>query len=260
MTHVSMPEVDGRCAVPIDVGIRNNDGVEVFIDNAFKRELFQIKDPSRRLPPLDGLQLINREVIIRYIRQLLETDKRLAPFSILGLEKEVSMPLTIRVKDQTADAQGTHETTIKIGGYIDRLDSVVDPETGEERIRVIDYKTGAYRLKPQTDVEAIFNPENIKDHSDYYLQAFLYSHIIRRETDTAVSPALLFIQHAGTDNYDPTLQLGKEPVRDIATEAPQFMKLLNETISDIFNADITFMPTNDMKRCHSCPYATLCGR
>ena len=39
MTHVSMSEVDGRCAVPIDVGIRNNDGVEVFIDNAFKREI-----------------------------------------------------------------------------------------------------------------------------------------------------------------------------------------------------------------------------
>ena len=251
---------DRITALAIDDLLKNNIEIERIVDNAFKRELFQIKDPSRRLPPLDGLQLINREVIIRYIRQLLETDKRLAPFSILGLEKEVSMPLTIRVKDQTADAQGTHETTIKIGGYIDRLDSVVDPETGEERIRVIDYKTGAYRLKPQTDVEAIFNPENIKDHSDYYLQAFLYSHIIRRETDTAVSPALLFIQHAGTDNYDPTLQLGKEPVRDIATEAPQFMKLLNETISDIFNADITFMPTNDMKRCHSCPYATLCGR
>ena len=251
---------DRITALAIDDLLKNNIEIERIVDNAFKRELFQIKDPSRRLPPLDGLQLINREVIIRYIRQLLETDKRLTPFSILGLEKEVSMPLTISVKDQTADAQGTHETTIKIGGYIDRLDSVVDPETGEERIRVIDYKTGAYRLKPQTDVEAIFNPENIKDHSDYYLQAFLYSHIIRWETDTAVSPALLFIQHAGTDNYDPTLQLGKEPVRDIATEAPQFMKLLNETISDIFNADITFMPTNDMKRCHSCPYATLCGR
>lgn len=251
---------DRITALAIDDLLKNNIEIERIVDNAFKRELFQIKDPSRRLPPLDGLQLINREVIIRYIRQLLETDKRLAPFSILGLEKEISMPLAIRVNDHTADAQDTHETILKIGGYIDRLDSVVDPETGEERIRVIDYKTGAYHIKPLADVDAIFDPENIKEHSDYFLQAFLYSHIIRRETDTAVSPALLFIQHAGTDDYDPTLKLGKERVRDIATEAPRFMKLLNETISDIFNADITFMPTNDMKRCHTCPYATLCGR
>ena len=251
---------DHITALAIDDLLKNNIEIERIVDNAFKRELFQIKDPSRRLPPLDGLQLINREVIIRYIRQLLETDKRLTPFTILGLEKEISMPLAIRVNDHTADAQDTHETTLKIGGYIDRLDSVVDPETGEERIRVIDYKTGAYHIKPLADVDAIFDPENIKEHSDYFLQAFLYSHIIRRETDTAVSPALLFIQHAGTDDYDPTLKLGKERVRDIATEAPRFMKLLNETISDIFNADITFMPTNDMKRCHTCPYATLCGR
>lgn len=251
---------DHITALAIDDLLKNNIEIERIVDNAFKRELFQIKDPSRRLPPLDGLQLINREVIIRYIRQLLETDKRLTPFTILGLEKEISMPLAIRVNDHTADAQDTHETILKIGGYIDRLDSVVDPETGEERIRVIDYKTGAYHIKPLADVDAIFDPENIKEHSDYFLQAFLYSHIIRRETDTAVSPALLFIQHAGTDDYDPTLKLGKERVRDIATEAPRFMKLLNETISDIFNADITFMPTNDMKRCHTCPYATLCGR
>ena len=251
---------DHITALAIDDLLKNNIEIERIVDNAFKRELFQIKDPTRRLPPLDGLQLINREVIIRYIRQLLETDKRLTPFTILGLEKEISMPLAIRVNDHTADAQDTHETTLKIGGYIDRLDSVVDPETGEERIRVIDYKTGAYHIKPLADVDAIFDPENFMEHSHYFLQAFLYSHIIRRETDTAVSPALLFIQHAGTDDYDPTLKLGKERVRDIATEAPRFMKLLNETISDIFNADITFMPTNDMKRCHTCPYATLCGR
>ena len=251
---------DHITALAIDDLLKNNIEIERIVDNAFKRELFQIKDPTRRLPPLDGLQLINREVIIRYIRQLLETDKRLTPFTILGLEKEISMPLAIRVNDHTADAQDTHETILKIGGYIDRLDSVVDPETGEERIRVIDYKTGAYHIKPLADVDAIFDPENFMEHSHYFLQAFLYSHIIRRETDTAVSPALLFIQHAGTDDYDPTLKLGKERVRDIATEAPRFMKLLNETISDIFNADITFMPTNDMKRCHTCPYATLCGR
>ena len=170
------------------------------------------------------------------------------------------MPMDVTGNSDTSGLPGAPKTTIRIGGYIDRLDSVADPETGEERIRVIDYKTGAYTVKGLPDVDAIFDPENIKDHSDYFLQAFLYSHIIRQETTTAVSPALLFIQHAGTDDYDPTLRLGKEPVRDIATEAPRFMSLLNEKVSEIFNAEITFMPTDDMKRCRTCPYATLCGR
>ena len=205
-------------------------------------ELFKIDDPHRKMPVLDGLQLINREVIIKYIRQLLETDRKLAPFSILGLEKPVKMPL---------------DWTI-VRGYIDRLDRITDPETGEDIIRVIDYKTGAKKQKDLPDVAAIFDPANVKEHSDYYLQAFLYSHIIRRETQVPVSPLLLFIQHAGSDEYDPTLKLGKEPVRDIATVSDEFMTLLTEKMSEIFCQDLAFSPTEDHDRCSSCPYKMLC--
>ncbi len=225
---------------------------EQAVDAAIKSELFQIKDPSRPMPPLDGLQLINREVIIRYVRQLLETDRRLTPFTILGLEKRVDMPCTIGGKLQTV-----------IGGYIDRLDQVTDPGTGEPRIRVVDYKTGGYRLKALPDIEAVFDPQNIKNHSDYYLQAFLYSHIVRQEhaaENIPVSPALLFIQHAGADDYDPTLCLGKEPVRDIATVSDSFMQLLDNKLDEIFDPAQSFTPTDDRKRCDTCPYAVLCGQ
>ena len=211
-------------------------GVEIerAVDAAIREEL--------DLPLLDGLQIINREVIIRYVRQLLELDRRLTPFTILGLEKPVS--------HQLGDW--------KIGGLIDRLDMVPDPETGEDLIRVVDYKTGARRLKALPDVDAIFDPANIKDHSDYYLQAFLYSYIVASETQRAVSPALLFIQHAGADDYDPVLKLGKEPVRDIRTVAERYMQLLQQTIGEIFNAALTFSPTDDPLRCRTCPYAALC--
>ena len=151
------------------------------------------------------------------------------------------------------------DRTITIGGRIDRLDRITDAD-GTERIRVIDYKTGSRRLKSLADVDAIYAQESLKDHSDYYLQAFLYSHIIRRDTDTAVSPALLFIQHAGTDDYDPTLQLGKTYVRDIASYSDRFMALLDEKIKEIFDPTIDFVPTDDHNRCRTCPYATLCGR
>ena len=151
-------------------------------------------------------------------------------------------------------------SNLRIGGIIDRLDSVADPETGEDRIRVVDYKTGSHRLKALPDVAAIFDPANIPDHSDYYLQAFLYSHIVAQRSHRAVSPALLFIQHAGSDDYDPTLCLGREPVRDIATVADEYMQLLIQTISEIFNEDLALSPTADLNRCAHCPYAPLCGR
>ncbi len=221
------------------------------VDLAFKRELFQIKDDARPLPPLDGLQIINREVIIRYIRQLLEVDLRLTPFTILGLEKTVRMDHKLSI--------GAEPVTIRIGGKIDRLDSITTSD-GTEQIRVIDYKTGSRRLKALADVDAVFAQESLKDHSDYYLQAFLYSHIVRLNyKDTPVAPALLFIQHAGTEDYNPTLCLGREPVNDIATVSESYMRQLGDLISDIFNPAINFTPTDDRKRCTNCPYAHLCG-
>ena len=195
-------------------------------------------------PNLDGLQLINREVIIKYIRLLIETDCRLTPFTILGLEKRVDMPWG--------------ET--KVGGIIDRLDCITDPVSRKERIRVIDYKTGARHLRPMPDIEAIFDPAQIPNHSDYYLQAFLYSHIVRQHQTEAVSPSLLFIQHAAADGYDPTLVIGREPVTDIAVHSDRFIALLKETTDAIFSPALRFTPTDDRNRCRPCPYAALCGR
>ena len=233
-------------AFDLDKLLKDVVDIERAVDDAIKTEFFHFDDPTRPMPPLDGLQLINREVIIKYVRQLIEIDRRLTPFTILGLEQYVSMDLS----------------KLRIGGIIDRLDSITDSQTGDQHIRVVDYKTGSRRLKTLPDVAAIFDPANIPDHSDYYLQAFLYSIIVKDKSlkSKEVSPALLFIQHAGTDDYDPTLCLGREPVRDISTVADEYMQLLNQTISEIFNEDLALSPTDDLDRCHACPFAPICGR
>ena len=216
--------------------------IERAIDEAIKQEFFKITDPSRPLPPLDGLQLINREVIIKSIRLLLEVDRRFAPFRIIDLEKWVS----------------TEIGGMKVGGIIDRLDSITNPETGESQIRVIDYKTGSRHIKPLPDVASIFSSESIKDHSDYFLQTFLYAHIVRSKSSESVSPCLLFIQHAGGKDYDPTLGIGKEAVTDIATYSDEFISLFQNLLAEIFNAQLPFTPTDDRKRCETCPFASLC--
>ncbi len=216
--------------------------IERAVDEAFKQEFFKIEDPTRPMPPLDGLQLINREVIIKYVRQLLEFDRRFTPFNILGLEVW----------------KHTEINGFKVGGIIDRLDSIYNPETGENQIRVIDYKTGSRQIKPMPDVAAIFSPESIKDHSDYFLQTFLYAHIVRSKSNDPVSPCLLFIQHAGGEKYDPTLCIGREPVADIATYSAEFIKLFEDLLTDIFNPQLSFTPTDDRRRCETCPFASLC--
>lgn len=209
--------------------------IERAVDEAFHREL-----PNA---PLNGLHIINREVIIHYLRQLIEIDRRLAPFTILGLECDVRRQLG----------------TLSIGGRIDRLD-LINEGTPEERIRVVDYKTGSRDLKPLPDVESIFAPERVHDHSDYYLQTFVYADIVSRQEHKPVSPALLFIQHAAADDYDPTLKFGKEPILDVADHADRFNELLEQKVAEIFSADTPFLPTDDLKVCRTCPYAQFCRR
>ena len=226
----------------IDDLLKEEVSIERAVDEAIKQEFFKIDDPSRPLPPLDGLQLINREVIIKYIRQLLEVDRRHTPFRILGLEKWVDIQIG----------------NLKVGGIIDRLDSIHNPQTGEDQIRVLDYKTGSRNIKPLPDIATIFSPEAIKDHSDYFLQTFLYAHIVRTRTTNQVAPCLLFIQHAGGQDYDPTLAIGKEPVTDIATYSGEFINMFQDLLAEMFNPQLSFTPTDDRRRCETCPFASLC--
>ena len=216
--------------------------IERAVDEAFHRVI--------PYAPKRGLHLINREVIIHYLRQLISIDLRLAPFTILGLECDVFRPLSPLT---------SHFSPLTIGGRIDRLDLIT--EGNEELIRVVDYKTGSKSPKPLPDVEAIFLPENIHEHADYYLQTFVYADIVSRQRpDHKVSPALLFIQHAGGKDYNPTLTLGREPVRDIAPYSTRFNELLDEKIMEMFSPDVPFIPTDDLRICDTCPFKQMCRR
>ena len=216
--------------------------IERAVDEAFHRVM-----PDA---PVGGLHIINREVIIHYLRQLLQIDRRLAPFTILGLECDVYRPLM---------PLAPCPLPLKIGGRIDRLDLICE-DTPQERIRVIDYKTGSSQLRPLPDVDAIFAPEKIHDHSDYYLQTFVYADIVRQQRQKPTSPALLFIQHAAADDYDPTLRFGREPILDIADHSQRFNELLDQQIAQIFSPDVAFQPTSDLKTCRGCPYQQMCRR
>ena len=301
----NIPHEEARRARTFLKGISSSSSVESkveverAVDQAIKLELFHLEDPMAPMPPLNGLQLINREVIIKYLHQLLEVDRQLAPFTILALETPLSsecgqiLPfenvLARRASSCGMFSERKNLSTVKVGGVVDRIDLISLPD-GTERIRVVDYKTSNTRLKPLPDVAAIFDPANIKYHSDYYFQAILYSCLVdnsaflnqredsvvplkkhsarggttsqdvfeRDNTVRPVSPCLLFIQHAGTDNYDPTLILGKTPITDVTEIKDEFMHHLTNLITEIFDSDTPFLPTEERTRCKSCPFHALC--
>mgnify|MGYP004467887623 FL=1 len=265
------------------------------VDRAFQAE---------QCTPNNGLQIINREVIIQYITKLLKIDQQLCPFSILAMEEEAkvytSLSFTIPSEGALVGGYGipaipTQPTCsvgalkggalkggalvssaprtsaptklyhLTIGGIIDRLDILTDKQTGKPRIRVVDYKTGNQPSSPIKNIDEIFDPNNIRTkHSNYYLQAILYSLIVSRSkrwnpAGHPVSPALLFIKQAPAAHYDPTLHIDKHPISDVTVYEEEFLTKLKHTLADIYSPAVPFTPTDDRKKCELCPYRMLCG-
>ena len=270
------------------------------VDRAFQAE---------QCTPNNGLQIINREVIIQYITKLLKIDQQLCPFSILAMEEEAKVytQLSFTIPSEGALVGGygipaiptqptcsvgalkggalkggvlvssaprtnaprtsapTKQYNLIIGGIIDRLDILTDKQTGKPRIRVVDYKTGNQPSSPIKNIDEIFDPNNIRSkHSNYYLQAILYSLIVSRSkrwnpAGHPVSPALLFIKQAPANHYDPTLHIDKHPIGDVTVYEEEFLTKLKHTLADIYSPDTPFTPTDDRKKCELCPYRMLCG-
>jgi RecB family exonuclease len=237
--------------------------MERHLDQAFREKLFKVTSETFK-PHYNGLQRLNKKVIRLYLERMLELDRQLAPFDILALEESFYDNLTFDV--------GGRKRTLEVGGQIDRLDKVT--RGGSQVIRVVDYKTGAPLKSYPADMAAVFDPRNVDTkHSTYYLQAFLYSGIIRygekartsvNQAGLPVSPALFFIRQSATPDYDPTLCFkqphGKEePIRDIEDHYEEFWEMLQNLVGEIMNPEIPFGVTVDDKRCLTCPYAGICG-
>ena len=235
------------------------------VDRAFEEEECKTNN---------GLQIINREVIIEYITKLLKIDQQLCPFSILAMEEEAKVytQLSFTIPSGGALKGGalvssapTKQYNLTIGGIIDRLDAVTDKQTGKRRIRVVDYKTGNKPSSAIKSIEEVFDPKNIASkHSNYFLQAILYSLIVSRSKEwnaanDDVSPALLFIKQAATNDYDPTLCIDKHPISDVTVYEEEFLTKLKETVADMYSPNAAFTPTDDRKKCELCPYRMLCG-
>ncbi len=239
----------------IEYALKHREMLERVVDEAFCEILFKIKNHTKKHIEYNGLQLINREVIIIYLRRLLEIDKSLAPFIMIDIESSLYMKLEIKTS--------VCSRVINIGGRIDRLDQIYDKVNQSWRIRLVDYKTGRQPAKKINTIDEIFKtPIDRGKHADYILQTMLYATTIRHHakynaSNLPVSPALLYIQNM-SDNDDPTIKLGKERVLDIANYEKEFNENLKNIISDIFEPQNPFTPTKDRSICEHCPYLNLC--
>lgn len=254
----------------LEAMLKDDAGIYRAIDEAFRTQLFKVNNATDFKPNYNGIQLINREVIKKYIKMLIRLDIHNAPFTIIGLEEDVFEDFEINTT--------SGKRTVKVGGRIDRLDKI-NKGMGEV-VRVIDYKTSAKEIEtPLKNVGEVFDPSMKRDsHRDYYLQSMLYSLLVSRKMrggKTAntqhptpntqhppVSPALLFIQFSQAADTDPVLYFGtktkREYINDIATIEEEFIDNMKRVISELLDTSSSFVPTETTERCTMCPYRNMC--
>lgn len=229
--------------------------LEPFINVALKKTQQELYGENVTIET-GGMEHLLKNIVRQYLRRLIKNDSKFCPFKIVSLEQKY-------VKDYNIETPFGSKT-VTVGGMVDRLDMIND---GEERLRVVDYKTGKDHTNDANKIlaiEDVFDKE--KEGSDYYRQTFLYSVAVSEDNrinprHLPVAPALLFIRNKAVGNdeeeYDPILSIGKELVRSINEVKADFELQLQQVLNKIFRTT-HFCVADDMDNCNYCPFLELC--
>ncbi len=229
----------------LDKLITNTQHIKQLINKAFQNRLTSFDFNSSGYMNLYGKNSMVIEVTKHYILKFLEKEKSICPVTILDLEKKVEWLVP------------TNSSPVKIKGYIDRIDSK------DGITRVIDYKTGVSQ-NSFAEVKDLFDTDK---HSKVkaVFQTILYSNILSSiDGEGKYQPGIINVKDLFKNDY--SININQKPLRkqgvDVLLEdvKEEFAEHLQTLLEEIFNYDIPFIQTNDIKKCGYCPYRELCRR
>ena len=224
-----------------------------YVQDAFTIDYFDQKKIA--LADYSGTQAINFEVILKYLRQILRMDMELyAPFQYIageakGYEHYIEVPNPL---------QPGSTLQVRLKGIIDRMDCK------DGILRIVDYKTGREKEAPKT-IDELFPPTKYKDRKKEAFQIMYYAYIMSIQPQFSkyrLAPTLLYTRTSSKPTKeDIYYKLGPDVLTDFIGQCgPQFEEKLKAIITEIFNPDIPFEPTDDKETCRNCDFASLCGR
>jgi len=215
------------------------------IDRAFCEELFGDKDGTGNRKPA-GYNLLVRQVLFTYIKQFLNTEINSAPFIVRSLEERhyVSIPIV---------AIG-RESKVTVGGVIDRIDQK------DNSLRILDYKTGGVKDRFNS-VESLFSGGE-KERNDAVFQVLLYSYVYDKlHPGENIVPGLFFLRQCHQDNFSASIEMGnRKKLEDYSMVGNEFEIRLKVALEELFNLEVPFVQTSNLKTCRYCPYAGICRR
>lgn len=233
---------------------------KIDIENISKKEISSIINTEYAKSSINqesGYNQLLKYIVQRYVENVLEIDKKNAPFRILGIEQEVKMPFNFEIEKK--------KYSVMLGGKIDRIDQIAQDEKTEQIvkinsvIRILDYKTGNPNHEIDQDILKIFEPNSPKRPKEFF-QAYLYTIIYKNtvENSKTVIPGLIVTGKLhNIDNFH--MFTVKKHAKLDELEEP-FKENLATLLSHMFNPKATFHASPTDKICKYCFYQSLCGK
>lgn len=228
--------------------------VEDALNKAFLNYFFE---ENGKAYSFEGGDIIAAEIIIKFAYKILEHDKKYAPFQILGLEANEKDGYYYNVP---VELEGTN-FEVGLKGIIDRID------LKEGVLRVLDYKTG----KDKKDVESIdslFDRDD-KNRNKAAMQTLIYGLLFNEKYPDApysIMPGIYNSKQLFSDDFDVRLRIKPvdqkhfQPLNNIIPYLDDIKKGIQQLFAEIYNSEIPFDQTDDLKKCGYCPYSGICHR
>ncbi len=227
----------------LDQMIKNTEQINLEILRAFNTEYFKRKTGT--FIPLEGNNLLIASVLRKYILQVLKVDKNYLPFLYVSSEERCSIQYPIQ--------NGLLNVNLK--GFIDRIDEK------EGKLRILDYKTGSGKLDFK-NLDEVFE-HNKENRPKFVLQTFLYGIFYKKAAEgKPITPGIFYIRDLFKDDFNTELfnKELNEKVSDFASYETVFKAHLTDCLEEIFNPEIPFGQTENLKLCQYCPYIGVCNR
>lgn len=229
--------------------LSNNKRIMISVNHAFKEVYHFEGDPEN--VKIEGRNTIIRDILVKYIREIINRDVHYAPVRIVDMEQKIKIRFPVKIEGA--------DYWVLVGGKIDRIDYTGD------LIRIIDYKTGRVDQEIES-IDVLFDC-NKKERNGEILQVILYAKLILAsmpELTDPIIPGLYPIMDLNKDDFDYHIKIGpsrqKEILGDYRNFNDEFTLKLTELVEEIFDKEIPFSQTTIVDRCRYCPYRRICHR
>lgn len=203
------------------------------IDNGFANGL-----------PDTGFNYLNKTVIDSMLDNFIKAERKFLEegntLSIIATETEL---------EKEIDYQG-HKVVLH--GFADRIDRVGD------EIRVIDYKTG--KVNPY-DVKINDKVVGITSMAEKSIQLLMYKYLYLHNNPNVnpelIKPAIVGFQKLSHGLYNLEINELHELSQSFENTCTQYF---NDFLAELFNKDIPFAQTDELKNCSFCDFKSICKR